>query len=109
MIKTIRIKDLEQLKERGIIVDIDNNLKLDLIYNNFDKFIYISVIDNTNERITGFNKLVPNIDLLALSNNQIPYQLRCIKVNEFANERDYITIDNLNEDYLLFLVGDDDE
>ncbi len=109
MIKTIRINDLEKLKERGIIVDIENNLKLDLVYNNFDKFIYTSVMNNKNERITGFNKLVPNIDLLALSNNEIPYQLRCIKINEFANEKDYITIENLNQDYLFFLIGDDDE
>lgn len=98
--------DLKNLKESGVIIDIGNNLKIDFIFNTYDEYIYLSILDNFENRLTGFNKLVPNIDFLAFTNNNIPYQLRCIKINEYAEEKDYITIDNINKDYKFFLIGD---
>ncbi len=106
--KAIEI-DIQEIEERGIIAELPNNLKLDLIYNNFDNFIYMSILDNLNNRITGFQKLVPNIDYLNTVRNESNLQLRCIKINDFAEEKDLITPLNLNKDYKLFLIGDDEE
>lgn len=106
--KAIEI-DIQGIEERGIIAELPNNLKLDLIYNNFDNFIYMSILDNLNNRITGFQKLVPNIDYLNTVRNESNLQLRCIKINDFAEEKDLITPLNLNKDYKLFLIGDDEE
>ena len=106
--KAIEI-DIQGIEERGIIAELPNNLKLDLIYNNFDNFICMSILDNLNNRITGFQKLVPNIDYLNTVRNESNLQLRCIKINDFAEEKDLITPLNLNKDYKLFLIGDDEE
>lgn len=101
--------DLKNIKENGVIADIGDGLKLDFIYNTYDNFIYLSILDSLENRITGFNKLVPNINFLEFTNNDIPFQLRCIKINEYAEERDYITPENINKDYKLFLIGDNNE
>ena len=101
--------DVTDIEERGIIAELPNNLTLELIYNTYDSFIYLSILNALNERITGYNKLVPNIDYLSLVRNDENLQLRCIKINEFAEEKDKITPQNLNKDYKFFLIGDDDE
>lgn len=101
--------DLKNIRENGVIVDLNNGLKLDCVYNNFDNYIYISVLDNLENRITGFNKLVPNINYLGLNRNYLKQQLRCIKVNDYAEERDLITPENINKDYKFFLIGDENE
>lgn len=101
--KAIKI-DVSNIREKGVIADIGDNLKLDLIYNNYDEYIYVSVLDDYENRITGYNRLVQSINLLQLSNNKENRQLRCIKVNEFAEERDKITPENLNQDYIFFLM-----
>ncbi len=101
--------DVSDIQERGIIAELPNNINLELIYNTYDSFIYLSILDSLNQRITGFNKLVPNIDFLSLVRNENNLQLRCIKINEFAEEKDKITPENLNKDYKFFLIGDDDE
>ena len=106
--KAIEI-DITEIEERGIIAELPNNINLELIYNTYDSFIYLSILDGLNQRITGFNKLVPNIDYLSLVRNDENLQLRCIKINEFAEEKDKITPENLNKDYKFFLIGDDDE
>lgn len=103
--KTIEI-NLDSIRENGIIADIRNGLKLDFIYNNYDDYIYLSLLDDLENRITGYFRLVPNIDFLALTNNDIKYQLRCIKVNENSADVDLITPENFNEDYKLFLIGE---
>lgn len=105
--KAIEI-DVTGIEERGIIAELPNNINLELIYNTYDSFIYLSILDGLNQRITGFNKLVPNIDFLSLVRNENNLQLRCIKINEFAEEKDKITPQNLNKDYKFFLIGDDD-
>ena len=105
--KAIEI-DVTGIEERGIIAELPNNINLELIYNTYDSFIYLSILDSLNQRITGFNKLVPNIDFLSLVRNENNLQLRCIKINEFAEEKDKITPQNLNKDYKFFLIGDDD-
>ena len=105
--KAIEI-DVTGIEERGIIAELPNNINLELIYNTYDSFIYLSILDSLNQRITGFNKLVPNIDFLSLVRNENNLQLRCIKINEFAEEKDKITSQNLNKDYKFFLIGDDD-
>lgn len=105
--KAIEI-DVAGIEERGIIAELPNNINLELIYNTYDSFIYLSILDGLNQRITGFNKLVPNIDFLSLVRNEENLQLRCIKINEFAEEKDKITPKNLNKDYKFFLIGDDD-
>ena len=51
--------------------------------------------------------MVPNIDFLSLVRNETNLQLRCIKINEFAEEKDKITPQNLNKDYKFFLIGDE--
>lgn len=104
--KAIEI-DITGIEERGIIAELPNNINLELIYNTYDSFIYLSILDSLNQRITGFNKLVPNIDFLSLVRNEENLQLRCIKINEFAEEKDFITPQNLNKDYKFFLIGDD--
>ena len=104
--KAIEI-DVTDIESRGIIVELPNNINLELIYNTYDSFIYLSILDSLNQRITGFNKLVPNIDFLSLVRNEENLQLRCIKINEFAEEKDFITPKNLNKDYKFFLIGDD--
>ena len=106
MTNVVEIQGIESLKERRITTDITDNLKLELVYNTYDNFIYLAILNNKNEYIVGFTKLVPNINFLQLTNNEYRAnaQLRCIKINKFAEERDYITIDNLNRDYLLFLI-----
>lgn len=101
--KAIKI-DVSNIREKGVIADIGDNLKLDLIYNNYDEYIYVSVLDDYENRITGYNRLVQSINLLQFSNNKENRQLRCIKVNEFAEERDKITPENLNQDYIFFLI-----
>lgn len=105
--KTIDI-EIDGIEERGVVAELPYNLKLDLIYNNFDNYIYISILDDLNNRITGFQKLVPNIDFFNTVRNNRKLQLRCIKINEFAEEKDFITPKNLNKDYKLFLIGDDE-
>lgn len=105
--KAIEI-DVTGIEERGIIAELPNNINLELIYNTYDSFIYLSILDSLNQRITGFNKLVPNIDFLSLVRNENNLQLRCIKINDFAEEKDFITPKNLNKDYKFFLIGDDD-
>ena len=105
--KAIEI-DVTGIEERGIRAELPRNINLELIYNTYDSFIYLSILDGLNQRITGFNKLVPNIDFLSLVRNENNLQLRCIKVNEFAEEKDKITPQNLNKDYKFFLIGDDD-
>ena len=99
--------DVTGIEERGIIAELPNNINLELIYNTYDSFIYLSILDGLNQRITGFNKLVPNIDFLSLVRNENNLQLRCIKINEFSEEKDLITPQNLNKDYKFFLIGDD--
>lgn len=106
MIKALEI-DVEGIEQNGIIADIGNNLKLDLIYNNVDSYIYVSILDSDENRITGFFRLVPDINFLSLVRIEKLLQLRCIKINDFAEERDKITPQNLNKDYKFFLVGDD--
>lgn len=101
--KAIKI-DVSNIKEKGVIADIGDNLKLDLIYNNQDDYIYVSILDAYENKITGYNRLVQAINLLQLSNNKEKRQLRCIKVNKFAEEKDKITPDNLNKDYIFFLM-----
>lgn len=101
----INVTDIES---RGIIAELPNNINLELIYNTYDSFIYLSILDDLNQRITGFNKVVPNIDYLSLVGNKNKLQLRCIKINDFAEEKDLITPQNLNKDYKFFLIGDDD-
>lgn len=105
--KTIEI-DVTGIEERGIIAELPNNIALELIYNTYDSFIYLSILNGLNQRITGFNKLVPNIDFFSLVRNENNLQLRCIKINEFAEEKDKVTPQNLNKDYKFFLIGDDD-
>lgn len=105
--KAIEI-DVTGIEERGIIAELPNNINLELIYNTYDSFIYLSILDGLNQRITGFNKVVPNIDYLSLVRNKNKLQLRCIKINDFAEEKDLITPQNLNKDYKFFLIGDDD-
>lgn len=103
--KNIKI-DVSNIREKGIIADIGDNLKLDLIYNNQDNFIYVSILDSYENRITGYIRLVQAINLFQLSNNKEQKQLRCLKVNEFAEEKDKITPENLNKDYQFFLIGE---
>ena len=105
--KAIEI-DVADIESRGIIAELPNNINLELIYNTYDSFIYLSILDSLNQRITGFNKVVPNIDFLSLVRNENNLQLRCIKINDFAEEKDFITPKNLNKDYKFFLIGDDD-
>lgn len=105
--KAIEI-DVTGIEERGIIAELPNNINLELIYNTYDSFIYLSILNGLNQRITGFNKVVPNIDFLSLVRNENNLQLRCIKINEFAEEKDKVTPQNLNKDYKFFLIGDDD-
>lgn len=105
--KVIEI-DVTDIESRGIIAELPNNINLELIYNTYDSFIYLSILDGLNQRITGFNKVVPNIDYLSLVRNKSKLQLRCIKINDFAEEKDLITPQNLNKDYKFFLIGDDD-
>lgn len=104
--KAIEI-DVTDIESRGIIAELLNNINLELIYNTYDSFIYLSILDSLNQRITGFNKVVPNIDYLSLVRNEENLQLRCIKINEFAEEKDKITPKNLNKDYKFFLIGDE--
>ena len=106
MIKALEI-DVEGIEQNGVIADIGSNLKLDLIYNNADGYIYVSVLDSDENRITGFFRLVPDINFLSLVRIEQLQQLRCIKINDFAEERDKITPQNLNKDYKFFLIGDD--
>lgn len=105
--KAIEI-DVTDIESRGIIAELPNNINLELIYNTYDSFIYLSILNALNERITGYNKLVPNIDYLSLVRNEENLQLRCVKINEFAEEKDKITPENLNKDYKFFLIGDED-
>lgn len=105
MIKALEI-DIEGIEQNGIIADIGSNLKLDLIYNNVDSYIYVSILDSDENRITGFFRLVPDINFLSLVRIEKLQQLRCIKINDSAEERDKITPQNLNKDYKFFLIGD---
>lgn len=100
--------DVTGIEERGVIAELPNNLKLDLIYNNYDNYIYLSILNDLNKRITGYNKLVPNIDYIHLVRSESNLQLRCIKVNDFAEEKDLITPKNLNKDYKFFLIGENE-
>lgn len=99
--------DVSGIEENGVIADIGNNLKLDLIYNNKDNYIYISVLDASENRLTGFFRLVPTVDYLKMVRLDLNYQLRCLKINDYAEEKDKITPANLNKDYKFFLIGEE--
>lgn len=101
--------DVSGIEENGVIADIGNNLKLDLIYNNKDNYIYVSVLDASENRLSGFFRLVPTIDYFKLIRNNLNYQLRCLKINDYAEEKDKITTFNLNKDYKFFLIGEEDD
>ena len=85
MIKALEI-DVEGIEQNGIIADIGNNLKLDLIYNNVDSYIYVSILDSDENRITGFFRLVPDINFLSLVRIEKLHQLRCIKIISLKKE-----------------------
>lgn len=99
--------DVSGIEENGVIADIGNNLKLDLIYNNKDNYIYVSILDASENCLTGFFRLVPTIDYLKLIRINLNYQLRCLKINDYAEEKDKITPFNLNKDYKFFLIGEE--
>lgn len=99
--------DVSGIEENGVIADIGSNLKLDLIYNNKDNYIYVSVLDASENRLTGFFRLVPTVDYLKLVRLDLNSQLRCLKINDYAEEKDRITPFNLNKDYKLFLIGEE--
>lgn len=99
--------DVSGIEENGVIADIGNNLKLDLIYNNKDNYIYVSVLDTSENRLTGFFRLVPTVDYLKLVRLDLNYELRCLKINDYAEEKDKITPTNLNKDYKFFLIGEE--
>lgn len=105
--KTLDI-DIAGIEERGIVSDIPNGMQLDIIYNNYNKYLYMSVLDSLGSRITGFQKVVPNVDYLGSVRRDSGIQIRCIKVNDFAEERDRVTPHNLNKDYKIFMIGGDD-
>ena len=97
--------NMDKIRERGIIAELPNGLLIDIIYNNIDNYLYASIKDSDEHVIVGHMKVVPNIDFLAFTNNDIKGQIRCIKVNEFAEERDLVTPENLNHDYKFFWIG----
>lgn len=97
--------DIQGVEERGVTVEISDNLQLDFIYNNYDTYLYVSVMDTLGMRITGFQKVVPNIDYLGCVRHEKGLQIRCIKVNDFAEEKDKVTSKNLNKDYKFFVIG----
>lgn len=100
--------DVQGIEERGVIADIPENMQLDMIYNNYDNFLYVSILDSLGNVLTGFQKLVPSIDYLGSIRHEKGIQIRCIKVNDFAEEKDRITPKNLNKDYKFFIIGSDE-
>lgn len=104
--------DLRELKTNHIEVDIQGEkFKLDFLYNTFDEYIYMGILEDTGERVLGHTKLVPNIDYLDMNKHKTDWglQLRVIKVNEFAEEKDKITPENFNKDYKMFLIGEEEK
>lgn len=104
--------DLKELKTNHIEADVPGeNFKLDFLYNTFDGYMYMGIIENTGDRVLGHTKLVPNIDYLNINKRKTDWgkQLRIIKVNEFAEEKDKITPENFSKDYKLFLIGEENE
>ena len=103
--------NLDELKTNHIEIDIPGeNFKLDFLYNTFDKYVYMGILESTGKRVLGHTKVVPNIDYFILNKPKTDWgkQLRFIKINEFAEERDKITIENVNKDYKLFLIGEEE-
>ena len=101
--------DVSGLEERGVVADIPEDMQADIIYNNHDGFMYISFLDGLGNVLAGYQKMVPNTDFLTNVRLETDIQIRCIKVNDFAEEVDKITIENFNKDYKLFMIGEEGE
>lgn len=95
--------DLKGIENGKKVFDVEN-YNIEFIYNSNDGYIYLSILDDLQNRLTGHNRVVPNIDYFGLANIEDKVQLRCIKINNYAEERDKITIDNVNKDYKFFLI-----
>ena len=80
--------DVSGLEERGVVADIPENMQADIICNNHDGFMYISFLDGLGNVLAGYQKMVPNTDFLANVRLETDIQVRCIKVNDFAEEVD---------------------
>lgn len=104
--------NLKELKTNHLEADVQGEkFKLDFLFNTFDGFIYMGILENTGDRVLGHTKLVPNIDYLDMNKRKTDWgqQLRVIKVNEFAEENDKITPENFNKDYKMFLIGEEEK
>ena len=105
----IKLKfDLEEIKKRRIIFDVENEFQIEFLYNYYDKFIYLSILDKNGVYLLGHSRVVQNVDYLSLARIETTKQLRCIKINDYAEELDYITPENINVDYIFFLIEKED-
>lgn len=95
------ILDIENLVNKANLFNL-GEFTLELIYNDYDGYIYLALIDDKKEYLLGYTRLVPNINYTKLTRNNLSKDLVCIKLNEVAD--DLITPDNLNKDYAFFLL-----
>ncbi len=96
--------DVTNLKNNIIRYSLDVKLVIELLFNHYDNYIYLAILDDKGEYLLGHSRLVPNINYFRMNRIDVEYDLVCVKINESAQEKDLITIDNLNKDYSFFLI-----
>lgn len=100
--------NLEEIKERRITFTLENEFEIEFLYNFYDEYIYLAILNKGGEVLLGHSRLVQDINYFSLARITTSKQLRCIKTNEFAEETDYITSENLNRDYQFFLIDEEE-
>lgn len=100
--------NLGEIKEKRITFTVEDDFQIEFLYNYFDNYIYLAIYNRLGENLLGHSRLVQDIDYLSLARINTTKQLRCIKMNEFAEEVDYITPENLNKDYQFFLIDQEE-
>ena len=84
------------------------SFKAFVMYNKVDDYLYLSLQSNKEEVLTGFNRILPNVDYFDLNTLKTDFkkQLRFAKVNNNAKEKDRITKENIGIDYKLYIFED---
>ena len=95
------------IKENEIELSADGlELVLSFIYNNFDGYLYMKIMNSEREVLLSYTRVLPSIDYFVLNKTKMDFdkQLIFVKTNDSAREADLITADNINKDYKLFLI-----
>lgn len=95
--------DIQGIEQNLIRYSVERGLDIELLYNQYDGYLYLALL-NEKGYMLGHTRLVPNINYTRLNRIETEYDLVCIKINDAAQEKDLVTLENFNKDYSLFLI-----